>query len=192
VKPGNREEGKGKSKTPNARFDAPELLRSGFTLLASLFPVSLVLLLLSLTTDCTNDQWQRFPSPDDAIAKFSWFSTMHRSVSIQPYAIPPRAPVPGTVPITGADPELRVDRTQDLPLLNRLKNPAARTSESLNRGQQLFTIPLTLTLKGDTLQNPARGEAPCTPILYPVFPQLVGLRKVSTQPQFDVSNPHGL
>ena len=93
-----------------------------------------------LAVSCTKDQWQRFPSPDDAVAKVGWFSTMHRSISIQPYALPPRAPVAGTVPITGADPELHVDRTEDLPALNRLKNPAARTSESINRGQQLFAI----------------------------------------------------
>jgi mono/diheme cytochrome c family protein len=89
---------------------------------------------------CTRDQWQRFPSPDDVMAKVPWFATMHRGLAVQPYALPPREPVAGTVPITGAYPELRVDRDEDLRSLNQMKNPMARTSESLNRGQDLFNI----------------------------------------------------
>jgi mono/diheme cytochrome c family protein len=93
-----------------------------------------------VATACTRDQWQRFPSPDDVMAKIPWFVTMHRGLAVQPYALPPRDPVPGTVPITGADPELRVDKDQDLRALNQLQNPAPRTSESLNRGQDLFNV----------------------------------------------------
>ena len=93
-----------------------------------------------LSAGCTSDQWQRFPSPDDAVKVIPWFSTMHRGLAVQPYAIQPREPVPGTVPVTGADPELRVDRDEDLPTLNRLRNPAARTSESLDRGKRQYDI----------------------------------------------------
>ena len=84
-----------------------------------------------LATACTREQWHSSPGPDDAVALVPWFSTMHRPVAIQPYAMPPRDPVPGTVPTTGADPELRIDRDEDLPALNRLRNGAPVTSESL-------------------------------------------------------------
>jgi mono/diheme cytochrome c family protein len=98
------------------------------------------LILALAVLGCTRDQWQRFPSPDDVVAKVPWFSTMHRGLAIQPYAIPSRPPVPGTVPITGAAPELHIDNDAELAQLNRMRNPAARTSESLDRGQQLFNI----------------------------------------------------
>jgi mono/diheme cytochrome c family protein len=102
-------------------------------------PVFLILALL-LGAACTRDQWQRLPGPDDAISKVPWFSTMRRGLAIQPYSIPSRPPVPGTVPITGADQELHIENEPDLPLINRLRNPAPRTSESMERGKVLFGI----------------------------------------------------
>ena len=51
---------------------------------------ALLILAVFATAACTRDQWQRFPSPDDVVAKVPWFSTMHRGLAIQPYAIPSR------------------------------------------------------------------------------------------------------
>ncbi|MBI4500245.1 MAG: cytochrome c [Gemmatimonadetes bacterium] len=100
-----------------------------------------VLAYLALTTSaCTSDQWQRFPSPDDVVAKVPWFSTMRRGLAVQPYSVLPREPVPGTVPITGGEVELRVDRESDLPAIARMRNPVPNTSESLNRGKELWGI----------------------------------------------------
>lgn len=90
-----------------------------------------------LVTACTRDQWQRFPSPDDAIAAVPWFAVMHRGIAIQPYQMP-RAPVPGTVPVGGTQVTPEVIPA-NLPAINRITNPVQRTSESLNRGKELFT-----------------------------------------------------
>jgi mono/diheme cytochrome c family protein len=92
-----------------------------------------------LAAGCTREQWHRFPSPDDLVAKIPWFATMRRGPALQPYAAP-RAPVPGTVPITGAEVELSTNLVADLPAINRLRNPAARTAESLDRGKEVFNI----------------------------------------------------
>jgi len=99
-----------------------------------------VLLVLAAVTGCTRDQWQRLPSPDDAVATVPWFSTMHRGLAVQPYAVAPRPPVPGTVPITGGELGLHLENDKDLPAINRLHNLAPRTAESLDRGKQLFNI----------------------------------------------------
>lgn len=68
---------------------------------------------------------------DDAMKKVpnNWFATMSRSPAPRPYA-EPRHPVAGTVPVTGR--EIMSLTPEDA---NRLRNPRARTAESLNRGQ---------------------------------------------------------
>ena len=111
------------------------------------------------TTACTRDQWQRFPSPDDVVAKVPWFSTMRRGLAVQPYAVLPREPVPGTVPITGGERELRVDRESDLAEIARLRNPVPTTAESLNRGKEIWTI-YCYPCHGAE----GRGDGPITPV----------------------------
>lgn len=86
---------------------------------------------------CTREQWHRFPSPDDAVAAIPWFAVMHRGIAVQPYAMP-RPPVPGTVPINGTEVTFQVTPA-NLPAINRITNPAQRTSESIDRGKELFT-----------------------------------------------------
>lgn len=100
---------------------------------------SLVLLaLLGTLAGCTREQWHRFPSPDDVIAAIPWFAVMHRGIAIQPYKMP-RAPVAGTVPVTGV--ELFPDPTpQTRTQLARLPNPMPRTAASLERGQDRYAI----------------------------------------------------
>jgi mono/diheme cytochrome c family protein len=70
-------------------------------------------------------------NPDDAVHRMSWFSTMRHQRSIAPYERP-IAPPEGAVPITGA--ALPVDRDN----ADRLINPRARTSESINRGKLVY------------------------------------------------------
>ena len=42
-------------------------------------------------------------NPDDVVHRIGWFATMRHQRSIEPYARP-IPPVPGTVPVTGAEP----------------------------------------------------------------------------------------
>lgn len=87
---------------------------------------------------CSREQWHRFPSPDDAVAAVPWFATMHRGLAIQPHQMP-RNPVEGTVPVTGAEVPL-LPIPQNVVVLNRMRNPIQRTSESFERGRDRFEI----------------------------------------------------
>ncbi len=71
-------------------------------------------------------------NPDDVVHRIGWFSTMRHQRNVKPYAMP-LAPVPGTVPVTGSEPD-----SLGVADANRLANPRARTSESINRGQWLY------------------------------------------------------
>jgi mono/diheme cytochrome c family protein len=90
---------------------------------------------------CTRETWYRLPSPDDAVALVPWFAVMHKGIAIQPYQMP-RPPVPGTVPITGVEvPTPPNDPSAaNLARMNAQRNPMDRTSESIQRGQDRFTI----------------------------------------------------
>lgn len=70
-------------------------------------------------------------NPDDVVHRVGWFSTMRHQRNIKPYA-QPIAPPEGAIPITGA--ELPVNRGN----ADRLVNPRARTSESINRGKLTY------------------------------------------------------
>jgi mono/diheme cytochrome c family protein len=86
------------------------------------------------------DSWRRWPGPDEAIALVPWFSTMHYGIAIQPYRTPmPRPPVEGTIPVTGNDPPLPVIPA-NLPAINALSNPLARTAAVLEAGKAQYEI----------------------------------------------------
>ncbi|HEY2824632.1 MAG TPA: cytochrome c [Gemmatimonadales bacterium] len=106
-------------------------MRNKFAALAALLVVA----------GCTRENWYRAPSPDDAVALVPWFAVMHRGIAIQAYQMP-RQPVPGTVPITGVEvPTPPNDPSAaNMARINALKNPADRTSESIERGRNRFTI----------------------------------------------------
>src|SRR5205823_3876608 len=70
-------------------------------------------------------------NPDDVVHRIGWFATMRQQRSIRPYARPIPS-VPGTVPVTGAEP------TMSLQTADRLVNPRTRTSESINHGRFLY------------------------------------------------------
>jgi len=93
---------------------------------------------LAVLAGCTRDQWQRFPSPDDAVALFAWFAVMHYGIAIQPYKMP-RPAVEGTVPVDGAEPPLQITPA-NLPAIDRLTNPTQRTATSLETGARYYDI----------------------------------------------------
>ncbi|HXJ30732.1 MAG TPA: cytochrome c [Gemmatimonadales bacterium] len=67
--------------------------------------------------------------PDYVVHHVGWFATMRHQRSIRPYAMP-RGSVPGTVPVTGVEPDSLGPVAAE-----KLSNPRTRTSESLNRGK---------------------------------------------------------
>jgi mono/diheme cytochrome c family protein len=93
---------------------------------------------------CSANDWpdrlRRVPGPDDAVAAVPWFSTMHTGIAIQPYKTPvPRPPVPGTVPVTGAEAPTPIVPA-NLPAIDALRNPADRTAESLEAGKVAYDV----------------------------------------------------
>lgn len=100
-----------------------------------------ILILALVLAGCSRESWYRAPSPDDLIALVPWFATMHRGIAIQAYQMP-REPVPGTVPIEGVElPTPPNDPSPaNLARINALRNPADRTSESIERGKDRFNI----------------------------------------------------
>ena len=86
--------------------------------------------------------------PDYVVHHVGWFATMRHQPSIKPYARP-IPPVPGTVPVTGAEPAV------DLRTADRLVNPRTRTSESINRGRFVYET-YCLVCHGES----GRGDGP--------------------------------
>ena len=75
---------------------------------------------------------------DDIVKQLPYLATMTRQPSVAPYTMN-RPPVPGTVPVTGTEPALRISANRDtLALIDRLVNPRSRTAESLERGRWLY------------------------------------------------------
>jgi mono/diheme cytochrome c family protein len=87
-------------------------------------------------------------NPDDVVHRIGWFATMRHQRSIKPYARP-IPPVPGTVPVTGAEPQM------SLQMADRLANPRTRTSESINQGRLMYET-YCLVCHGQT----GRGDGP--------------------------------
>ncbi len=131
-------------------------MRSGLKTRLALF------VLVMAAAGCSRDLWQRSPGPDDVVALVPWFAVMHRGLAIQPYKMPLEA-VEGTVPITGVDERIPVIPA-NYATLDRLQNPVARTSESLEIGQKYYEINCTpchgATGAGDGLVNAVLFIAP--------------------------------
>jgi mono/diheme cytochrome c family protein len=94
-------------------------------------------------------------NPDDAVHHVGWFATMRHQRSIRPYVMP-RPSVPGTVPVTGAEVDLiGLDQGGRTTTADRLVNPRARTSESLDRGKWVYET-YCLVCHGES----GRGDGP--------------------------------
>lgn len=96
-----------------------------------------------LLAGCSRDAWQRSPGPDDVVALVPWFANMHTDIAIRPYKVAPRPPVPGTVPVTGAEPELPVAAPTPAvvaQLGQMLPNPVLTTAASIERGRDRYAI----------------------------------------------------
>jgi mono/diheme cytochrome c family protein len=110
-------------------------------------------------------------NPDDAVKKMpnSWFATMSRSPAPRPYA-EPRQPVAGAVPVPG-----REVMTMTAAEADRLRNPRARTAESLNHGQSLYETFCSVCHgpvgRGDGPISAGNGQTPPGP--FPGIPTLV-------------------
>ena len=79
------------------------------------------------------------PSPDDAVKRVPWFDHMIQSRAVFPYQSGevPRTTVPGTVPITGAEPDWRREFLSGVATTaDRLVNPAP--GSGLARGDTLY------------------------------------------------------
>jgi mono/diheme cytochrome c family protein len=103
-------------------------------------------------------------NPDDVVHRVGWFATMRHQRNIKPYAMP-IAPVPGTVPVTGKD----ID-SLGVVEANRLVNPRARTSESINRGKAVYEI-YCLVCHGET----GAGDGPISATAGGPFPAIRSL-----------------
>lgn len=97
-------------------------------------------------------------NPDDVVHRVGWFATMRHQRSIKPYARPLN-PVEGTVPVTGA--ELPVTAAT----ADRLVNPRAQTSESINRGRWVYAT-YCLVCHGEA----GKGDGPISALAGGPFP----------------------
>jgi mono/diheme cytochrome c family protein len=110
--------------------------------------------------------------PDYVVHHVGWFATMRHQRSIKPYAMP-RATVPGAVPVGGSDVDsIGLDPSRRTTTADRLVNPRAPTSESLNRGKAEYET-FCLVCHGET----GKGDGP---ISSTVGGPYIGIRSLVT------------
>lgn len=99
--------------------------------------------------------------PDRGVRLVGWFATMRTPRSVRPYTMP-LMPAPGSVPITGSDPDSLTVADAE-----RLVNPRTRTAESLNRGQWVYQTYCLVCHgpagRGDGPLSAANGRTPPGP-----------------------------
>ncbi len=132
-----------------------------------------VLAVALLAGGCTQEQWHRFPSPDDLVAAIPWFSVMHRGIAIQPYKMP-RQPVEGTVPVAGIEEVVPPAIPQNRSALDRLANPVQRTASSMERGRDRYDIYCTVCHGAEGL-----GDGPVAPALANAVRNLIEERQAN-------------
>ncbi|MBA3259041.1 MAG: cytochrome c [Gemmatimonadales bacterium] len=112
-----------------------------------------VLTLLSAGCDF---YYYRLPSPDDLWYVIPWFDHMITARYVRPYetAAVPRYTVPGTVPVTGREPDWSAEWTKGVATAaNALRNPFAPGTPGETRppGPEVPIISRDLDAAGDTL-----------------------------------------
>ncbi len=100
--------------------------------------------------------YYRLPSPDDLWYVIPWFDHMITARYVRPYetAAVPRYTVPGTVPVTGSEPDWSAEWTKGVATTaNALRNPFAPGAESESRpsGPEVPIVSRDLDAAGDTL-----------------------------------------
>ncbi len=101
---------------------------------------SLVIAGLLALSGC-NWWYDKVPSPDDLMKRIPWFDHMVGSRAIFPYAsrTVPRTTPPGTVPITGAEPDWRAEFKRGVTTTaDRLRNPIPQAM--LEKGDTLYQV----------------------------------------------------
>lgn len=123
---------------------------------------SLQLALLSavaLSTGACEYYYNKVPSPDDLMHAIPWFDHMIHQKSISPYASAavPRNTPPGTVPVTGGEPDWETEwRTGNTTTADRLVNPlraGAAGAVHWLPGADVPNLRATPEARGDTLYN---------------------------------------
>jgi len=99
--------------------------------------------------------YHKLPSPDDVLHAVPWFDHMIRARYVRPYetAGVPRNTVPGTVPVTGGEPDWGAEwAAGKTATADALRNPTRGGAGPVPRhGAETPEIPGTLDAKGDTL-----------------------------------------
>ncbi len=113
--------------------------------------------------------------PDYVVHHVGWFATMRNQRSIKPYSQPARPPVPGTVPVTGAEPD-----SIPAAVAERLANPRTRTAESLNRGKWVYAT-YCLVCHGDG----GKGDGPISATVGGPFPGIRDLTDALSRSRSD-------
>jgi mono/diheme cytochrome c family protein len=107
--------------------------------------------------------------PDVGVRHVGWFATMRTPRSVRPYTMP-LMPAPGTVPVTGYEPDSLTVADAE-----RLTNPRTRTAESINRGQWVYETYCRVchgaTGAGDGPISVTNGRTPPGP--FPGIPSLL-------------------
>ncbi len=103
--------------------------------------------------------------PDYVVHHVGWFATMRHQRSVKPYSQRARPPVPGTVPVTGAEPD-----SIPVAVADRLANPRTRTAESLNRGKWVYET-YCLVCHGES----GKGDGPISMTVGGPFPGIRNL-----------------
>jgi len=113
------------------------------------------LALLALLCGACDYYYYRVPSPDDLWHIIPWFDHMIRARYIHPYETQnvPRNTPPGTVPVTGGEPDWSAEWvTGNASRANALRNPfAAGTGNASRPGPGIPIIPREIEAAGDTL-----------------------------------------
>jgi mono/diheme cytochrome c family protein len=115
----------------------------------------LVLALLALLSGGCDYYYYRIPSPDDLWHVIPWFDHMIHARYIRPYETQnvPRNTPPGTVPVTGGEPDWSAEWVSgNATRANALRNPfAAGSGNASPPGPRIPIIPREIEAAGDTL-----------------------------------------